>query len=200
MNNPTVTLYSLPLYTSLPVCLLLLLLPSSVWLSLSGFTLRFLLHPRCLFLSSLSCRSLTSFCTGLWERPAMAVLLQGTNDMHELLHCYEFTSGSSSSKTVLRVRACSASPATWQCWTHAPSALWPGLPKEPPQANSTFYHFCPFCTSYWQFVKYCAAEVFEWSHICLEYLFLFRVFWCYSFQFWVKLLLLKSHYHYTGSV
>lgn len=37
--------------------------------------------------------------------------------------------------------------------THAPSRLWPGLPKEPPQANSTFlffyYNFCSFCTS-WQ--------------------------------------------------
>lgn len=53
--------------------------------------------------------------------------------------------------------ACSASPAaTWLCWTHAPSALWTGLPKEPPQANSTFYFFiifCSFCTSYWRFVN-----------------------------------------------
>ena len=37
----------------------------------------------------------------------MAVLLRGTTDMHELLHCYEFTSCSSSSKCL--ACACSAS-------------------------------------------------------------------------------------------
>lgn len=172
MNTPTVTLYSLPLYASLP-------LPIWVWLNLSGFIFYPSIGlwfppaslPLCLF-SFLSCRSFTSFCTGLWERPAMAVLLQGTTDMHELLHCYEFTNGSSSPNCLACV--CSAFQATWQCWTHAPSMLWPGLPKEPPQANSTFFfnHLCSFCTSYWRFVKY-RAEGFEWSHICLEYLFVF---------------------------
>lgn len=67
--------------------------------------------------------------------------------------------------------ACSASPATWQCWTHAPSTLWPGLPKEPPQANSTFdfiisAHSAPHTGGLW-------SIGFEWSHICLEYLFVF---------------------------
>lgn len=37
-------------------------------------------------------------------------------------------------------------------------------------ANSRFYHLCSFCTPYWRFVKYSDKE-FEWSHICLEYLF-----------------------------
>lgn len=60
-----------------------------------------------LFLSLPLCRSITSFCTRLWERPAMAVLLRGTTDMHELLHCYEFTNCSSSSKCL--ACACSAS-------------------------------------------------------------------------------------------
>lgn len=149
-------------------------LTQSFWLPFLSQSWTVFFSALSVFLFSLCCRSFTSFCTGLWAWPAMAVLLQGTADMHELLHCYEFTNGSLSSKCLASV--CSASPATWQCWTHAPSMLWPGLPKEP-QANSTFYHFCSFCTSYGGL--YC-AEGFEWSHVCLEYLFFF----------WVKLILL----------
>lgn len=171
MNTPTVTLslftplFFLPVQSdsiflvvfSVPVLDSICFLLGPVWLSL--FPLLSFIH---LFLH----RTVSVTCYGSF--------LQGTTDMHDLLHCYEFTNGSLSSKCL--ASACCASPETWQYWTHAPSMLWPGLPKEP-QANSTFYNFCSFCTSYgW---LYC-AEGFEWCHICLEYLFFF----------WVKLIIL----------
>lgn len=101
----------------------------------------------------------------------MAVLLQGTTDMHDLLHCYESTNGSSSSKCL--ACACSASPATWQCcecMLH--QRCGQDYLKNLLKLILHFYHFCSFCTSYWRFIKYCAYG-FEWSHVCLEYLFVF---------------------------
>lgn len=198
MNTPTVTL---SLFT--PLCLSsssYFSMTQSVWFLFSIPVLVFIsgfpLLP--LSFSLLFCCSFTSFCTGLWERPAMAVLLQGTTDMHELLHCYEFTNGSSSFKCLLC--ECSASLATWQCWAHAPSTLWPGLPKEPPQANSTFLSFLLILH-----LILTVCQVLCWGIWMKPYLsgvsLCFQCWAFWYFQCWVNLILLqKSHYHYTGSV
>lgn len=69
--------------------------------------------------------------------------------------------------------ACSASPATWQCcecMLH--QRCGQDYLKNLLKLILHFYHFCSFCTSYWRFIKY-RAYGFEWSHICLEYLFVF---------------------------
>lgn len=141
MNSPTVNLSTLSLLT--PLCLSSSSsMTQSVWF-LSQFwslVLPLLLLPLYLPLSSsvidppLSAPDCESAL--LWQFCCRALLT-----CMSCCICYEFTNGSSSSKKKKCLAcACSAPPQqTWQCWTHAPSTLWPGLPKEPPQANSTLF-------------------------------------------------------------
>lgn len=131
MNTPTAALCSLPLHTFSAF------LPVSVWLSVSGF----LFCPRIALcfpspppppvslslsvnyshLSAPDCESAL-----LWQFCCRA-----------LLTCMSCRIAMSSHHSEV-LRVCAVLPQqTWQCRTHAPSALWPGLPKEPPQANST---------------------------------------------------------------
>lgn len=109
--------------------------------------------------------SVSSFCTGLWQCPAMAVLLRGTADMHALLHCYSFSSCPPPPpipSDVLHVFAVLPSKRTdAECMVHHQR---PGLPKEPPQTNSTFCHSCSFCTSCRQFVNH-FVEGCEWRQV-----------------------------------
>ena len=143
MNTPTVNLSTLSLLT--PLCLSSSSsMTQSVWF-LSQFwslVLPLLLFPLCLLLSSVVHPPLSApDCESalLWQFCCRALLT-----CMSCCICYEFTNGSSSSKKKVSCVCVQCSPPpppqqTWQCWTHAPSMLWPGLPKEPPQANSTLF-------------------------------------------------------------
>lgn len=149
MNTPTVTIYFLPLYASLPF---LLFSYQYDLIALSLFsTLTLVCGSGFLSFSLLFCPWVTSFCIGLWQCPAMAVLLRGTTDMHELLHCYELNNGSSLSKCL--ACAYSASPATWQCCERMlHQYCGQDYLKNLLKLNLHFYNFCSFCTSYWRFI------------------------------------------------
>lgn len=201
MNTPTVTLYSLPLYASLP-------LPIWVWLNLSGFIFYpsiglsgFLLPPSLSVffpsfpvvhspLSAPDCESAL-----LWQFCCRALLT--------CMSCCIAMSSPMARHHPIVLRVCAVlSPATWQCWTHAPSTLWPGLPKEPPQANSTFFfiiyaHSAPHTDGLSSIVLRDLNEAISvWS------ISLFSVLSLLIWVLWVNLILFakKSHYHYTGSV
>lgn len=135
MNSPTETLRALSLLK--PLCL------SSFFPCLRLHLCSFPLYPSTGACAPLvSCPSsilFTSFCTRIWERPPLAVFVFFAG------HAWVAASLWVHQWLLIIPMSC----VCVQCLpshvamlrTHAPSRLWPGLPKEPPQANFTFIFF-----------------------------------------------------------
>lgn len=207
MNTPTVTLCSLPLCTSLPLFLPFLLFqcdsicPALFSIPVLVSPLWFPALPLCLSDSSPVVHSPLSApdCENalLWQFCCRA-----------LLTCMSCCIAMSSPMApphpnVLRVRAVlpqQRGNAERMLHLRCGQDYLKNLLK--PVLH--FYHFCSFCTSYWRSVKYC-AEGFEWSHVCLEYLFVFSAepsdmsaelisFFCKSHIIIIQVL--PNHHHY----
>ena len=171
MNTPTVTLYSL--FT--PLCLSSL--PVSVWLNLSGF----------IFYPSIS--------VSFWSPPPPpSVFLSPFHSPLSAPDCESALLWQFCCRALLTCMSCCIAMSSPTAPPHHPNVLRVRavLPQQRGNAERMLhqrcgqdylknllklilhfiYHFCSFCTSYWRFVEYC-AEGFEWSHICLEYLFVF---------------------------